>query len=96
MELTGTNRPKAYFSRVVVFAFTVWFLGSSPFFGLLWEVLGSRLWFWGLSFLFNLCVVLRVLWWCPLFFVSGVGVLFCWFLAFSDGGCVFDPHGTGF
>ena len=30
MELTGTNRPKAYFfkSCCVVFAFTVWFLGS--------------------------------------------------------------------
>ena len=58
----------------MLFAFTVWFLGSSPFFGLLWEVLGSRLWFWSLSFLFNLCVVLGVLWWCPLFFVSGVGL----------------------
>ena len=57
MELTGTNRPKAYFFEMfVLFAFTVWFLGSSPFFGLFWEVLGSRLWFWGLSFLFNLCV----------------------------------------
>ena len=31
MELTGTNRPKAYFSRsVLLFAFTVWFLDNNP------------------------------------------------------------------
>ena len=79
MELTGTNRPKAYFFKgcCVVFAFTVWFLGSSPFF---WVVFGR---FWGHGcgsgaslFLFNLCVVLGVLWWCPLFLCVWLGCVF--------------------
>ena len=31
MELTGTNRLKAYFFReIVLFAFTVWFLDNNP------------------------------------------------------------------
>ena len=30
MELTGTNRPKAYFFEKLLFAFTVWFLDNNP------------------------------------------------------------------